>query len=333
MRTVAAVDLYTGTGLRLEDARDVAVAAERSGFGGLWTLEAHTEPFLPLALAAEHTSSLSLGTAVAVALARNPMIVAHLAHELNRYARGRLQLGLGTQVGAHVTRRFGQPFDHPAARMREFVLALRAIWACWNDGAELDFRGEFYQHTLMTPAFNPGPSGYGPPRVLLAAVGPALCRVAAEVADGLIAHPLSSPRVLRDVIAPRLAAAAPDFELCCPVLVITGPDEMALAAAREAVRRQVAFYASTPAYRDVLALYDRGDVADRLRSLSREGAWDAMAALVDDELLAEFSVEAPPSSLLPELHRRYDGLVDRVLLYQPYPSPLDLWPEVMAGQL
>lgn len=167
----ASLDLYAAPGLRLDEAVAVATAAESAGFGGLWTLEAHTEPFLPLALAAEHTSRIELGTAIAVALARNPMIVAHLAHELNRYAGGRLNLGLGPQVGAHITRRFGAPFDHPAERMTEFVAALRAIWRCWNDGEPLDFHGRYYRHDLMTPAFNPGPSAAGEPRVLLAAVG------------------------------------------------------------------------------------------------------------------------------------------------------------------
>jgi len=332
MRETVTIDFYTGQGLRLADAREVATDIERAGFGGLWTLEANTEPFLPLALAAEHTTDLRLGTAVAVALVRNPMVVAHLAHELNRYAAGRLELGLGTQVGAHVVKRFGEPFDHPADRMREFVAALRAIWSCWNDGEPLDFRGHFYRHTLMTPAFNPGPSEFGPPRVHLAAVGPLMCRVAAEAADGLIAHPLSSVRVLAEVIRPRVAAPAADrFEVSCPVLVITGETDAEIERAREATRRQVAFYASTPAYRDVLALYGLADVADRLRLMAREGAWEAMAGLVDDQLLGEFSVEAAPALVASEIHRRYDGVVDRVMIYQPYPSRSGMWPGVDLG--
>jgi probable F420-dependent oxidoreductase len=324
-----ALDLYPGTGLRLADARQVAVEAEQAGFAGLWTLEASTEPFLPLALAAEHTTRLRLGTAVAVALVRNPMVVAHLAHELNRYAAGRLTLGLGTQVGAHVAKRFGEPFDHPAERMREYVAALRAIWACWNDGAALNFRGQFFHHTLMTPAFDPGPSEYGPPRVHLAAVGPLMGRVAAESADGLIAHPLSSARVLREVLRPRVGSpAAADFEVSCPVMVITGTDDESTDAARAAVRRQIAFYASTPAYRDVFALYDLGDLADRLRTMSRAGQWDEMGELITDDILAEFAVEAPPKAVPAEIRRRYAGVLDRALIYQPYPTPPDLWRNV-----
>jgi probable F420-dependent oxidoreductase len=327
-----ALDLYPGTGLRLADAAAAATRAEQAGFAGLWTLEAGTEPFLPLALAAEHTATLRLGTAVAVALVRNPMITAHLAHELNRYAGGRLTLGLGTQVGAHVTRRFGEPFDRPAARMREYVAALRAIWACWDDGAKLNFRGQFYQHTLMTPVFNPGPSPSGPPRVHLAAVGPLMCQVAAETADGLIAHPLSSARVLREVLRPRVGSpVSPDFEVSCPVMVITGTDDESVAAARTAVRRQLAFYASTPAYRDVLALYGLGDLADRLRLMSREGQWERMGELVDDDLLAEFTVEAPPGEVAAEIRRRYAGVLDRAMIYQPYPVPPGLWAEAGLG--
>jgi alkanesulfonate monooxygenase SsuD/methylene tetrahydromethanopterin reductase-like flavin-dependent oxidoreductase (luciferase family) len=231
-----AIDLYPGAGLRLADARQVAVDCEQAGFAGLWTLEAGTEPFLPLALAAEHTSRLRLGTAVAVALVRNPMVVAHLAHELNRFAAGRLTLGLGTQVGAHVANRFGEP------RVR-------------------------------------------------------------------------SP-------------AAAHFEVSCPVMVITGFDDESTDAARAAVRRQIAFYASTPAYREVLALYGLGDLADRLRTMSRAGRWEEMGELIDDDILAEFSVEAPPRAVVGEIRRRYDGVLDRALIYQPYPTPPGFWPAI-----
>jgi probable F420-dependent oxidoreductase len=213
--------------------------------------------------------------------------------------------------------------------MREYVAALRAIWACWNDGAALNFRGQFFHHTLMTPAFDPGPTEYGPPRVHLAAVGPLMCRVAAESADGLIAHPLSSARVLREVLRPRVGTpAAADFEVSCPVMVITGTDDESTDAARAAVRRQIAFYASTPAYRDVFALYDLGDLADRLRTMSRAGQWHEMGELITDDILAEFSIEAPPQAVPAEIRRRYAGVLDRALIYQPYPTPPDLWHKV-----
>ena len=325
-RAVASIDLYTGNGLRLKDARSTAVEAQRAGFGGLWTLEAHTEPFLPLAIAAEHTDRLRLGTAVAVALARNPMVVAHLAHELQRFSGGRLDLGLGPQVSAHILRRFGEEFEHPAARMREFVLALRAIWQCWNDDVALDFTGRFYRHTLMTPAFNPGPSGYAQPRVLLAAVGPLMTQVACEVADGLVAHPLTSVLYANEVITPRVAGRAnTPFDVVCPVLVVTGETTSELDAARLAVRKQIAFYASTPAYRPVLELHGHERVADSLRALSRQGEWDEMSALVTDDLMHAFSVEAPVDGLAAALHDRFDGVLDRILVYAPYAVRNELW--------
>jgi probable F420-dependent oxidoreductase len=328
----AQIDLYTGDGLRLADAAVTGRVAEGAGFGSLWTLEAHTEPFLPLTLVAEHTTRLRIGTAVAVALARNPMVVAHLAHELNEYAGGRLDLGLGSQVGAHITRRYGAPFDHPAARMGEFVQALRAIWACWNDGVPLDFRGRFYRHTLMTPAFHPGPSSVGEPKVWLAAVGPRMTAVACAEADGLIAHPLSSVRSLQQAIRPSLATARrPGFQLACPVLVVTGSDDAELETARRSVRRQIAFYASTPAYRSVLDLYGEGDRADRLHILSRDGQWDAMTDLVTDELLAEFAVESPIESLPAAVHARFDGVLDRAMLYAPYRVDAELWTRLAAA--
>jgi probable F420-dependent oxidoreductase len=328
----ASLDLYASPGLWLDEAVAVATAAESAGFGGLWTLEAHTEPFLPLALAAEHTSRIELGTAVALALVRNPMIVAHQSHELNRYAGGRFNLGLGPQVGAHITRRFGAPFDHPAERMTEFVEALRAIWRCWNDGEPLNFHSRYYRHDLMTPAFDPGPSGVGEPRVLLAAVGPRMTAAACAVADGLIAHPLTSRRVAQEQLRPRIAGAVrPGFELSCPVLVITGRSEADLDEARTAVRRQIAFYASTPAYRSVLELYGSGDLADRLRAMSRAGEWDAMTGLIPDDLLREFSVEALAGSLAGALHERFDGVLDRIMIYPPYPVPGDLWAEAGLG--
>ena len=324
----ASVDLYAGQGLRLDEAVPMATAAESAGFGGLWTLEAHTEPFLPLVLAAEHTSRIELGTAVAVALARNPMVVAHLAHELNTYAGGRFSLGLGSQVGAHITRRFGAPFDHPAERMTEFVMALRAIWHCWNDGERLDFHGRYYRHDLMTPAFHPGPSPAGAPRVLLAAVGPRMTAAACAVADGLIAHPLTSRRVAQEQLRPRIAAAVrPGFELSCPVLVITGRSQAELDTARAAVRRQIAFYASTPAYRGVLELYGAGELSSRLRLMARAGDWDAMTDLIPGDLLREFSVEAPAASLAGALHERFDGVLDRIMVYAPYPVPGGFWRE------
>ena len=331
------LDLYTGQGLRLREAAGTAVMAEDAGFSGLWSLEAHTEPFLPLALAAEHTTGLELRTAVAVALARNPVVVAHVAHELNEYSDGRFQLGLGTQVKPHITRRYGEQWADPVGRMREFIAALKAIWACWNEGTALDFVGSYYTHTLMTPAFTPEASRIGAPPVLLAAVGPKMARLAAQAAQGIIAHPLSSPKILTEQLVPIVRSELTnrsdggDFEISCPVLVITGTTDQQQDLARTAVRKQIAFYASTPSYRPVFEAYDEGDRADRLRALSVEGRWDDMAALVTDELVNEFSVEARPQELASSLHRRFGGILQRLSLYAPYPVPNDTWVEVMSS--
>lgn len=335
-RDLLAIDLYAGQGIALGDAARMSTSAEKAGFGGLWSLEAAREPFLPLALAAEHTTHLRLRTAVAVALARNPMVVAHLAHELNLFSAGRFDLGLGPQVRAHITRRYGAEWSGPVGRMREFVRALQAIWACWNDDVPLDFRGEYYTHTLMTPVFHPGPSPWGRPAVLLAAVGPQMLRVAAEVADGLIAHPLSSRRLLHERTVPTVRAMraelglTSDFEVSCPVLVITGSSDADLASARESVRKQVAFYASTPAYRSALDFYGEGQTADRLRVMSVEQRWDDMTVLVSDELLGEFSVEAPAAELCDAVRERFAGVLDRVALYAPYPTDPDVWETALA---
>lgn len=329
------IDLYPGLGLRLEEAAELARLAESTGLEGLWSLEAQTEPFMPLAIALEATTKIDLRTAIAVALARNPMIVAHTAHELNRVSGGRFQLGLGPQVRPHIERRYGLEWSEPVARMSEYIDALQAIWASWNTGERLDFEGRFFRHTLMTPMFSPPPSGAGAPPVLLAAVGPRMIAMAVEKADGIIAHPLSSRRTLTAGLLPAVAAVErePDrpFEISCPVLVVTGGGDAEMHAAREATRKQIAFYASTPAYRSVLEQYDEGDRADRLRLLSREGRWDDMTDLVTEELLTEFAVEAPPNRLAAALKERYDGVLDRVGLYAPYEADAEVWAEVMGG--
>lgn len=329
------LDLYPGLGLRLEEAADLAQMAEQTGLEGLWSLEAQTEPFMPLAIAAHHSSRIDLRTAIAVALARNPMVVAHTAHELNRTSGGRFQLGLGPQVRPHIERRFGLEWSEPVARMAEYIDALHAIWGCWNAGERLEFEGRFYRHTLMTPMFSPPPSEVGAPPVLLAAVGPRMIRMAAEKADGIIAHPLSSRRTLTEGLLPAVAdagrSASRPFEISCPVLVVTGSSDEQIDRARAATRKQIAFYASTPAYRSVFETYDEGDRADRLRLLSREGRWDNMTDLVTDELMVEFSVEARPERLAPALADRFSGVLERVGLYAPYDVDADVWATVMAG--
>jgi probable F420-dependent oxidoreductase len=316
------IDLYPGFGLRLDDAADIARAARDEGYGGLWALEAAREPFSPLALAASAAPELELRTAVAVAFARNPMITAQLAHELARLTRGRFVLGLGIQVRAHIERRFGEAWAEPVARMAEYVDALRAIWTAWNKGGPLSFEGRFHRHTLMTPMFDPGPSGVGLPAVHLAAVGPAMVTMAAEKADGLVLHPLSSVRTVAERVLPLVSErrARGNFELTCPVLVATGHTDQEIDRERAAVRKQLAFYASTPAYRWVLEMYDEGDRADRLRELARAGGWEEMTTLVTDELLDEFAVTAHHHDLADALTGRWADVLDRVGVYRPVPA-------------
>ncbi|MHA6758288.1 LLM class F420-dependent oxidoreductase [Streptacidiphilus sp. PAMC 29251] len=325
------IDGDLGGGMDGTDVADFAgiagqvAAAEGLGYDGVWTSELGRDPFLPLLLAAEHSERLQIGTGIAVAFARNPMTVATMANDLHAFSGGRFMLGLGSQIKPHIERRFSMPWSAPAARMREFVLALRAIWACWNDGEPLDFRGEFYQHTLMTPMFQPAPNPFGAPPVLIAAVGRQMTEVAAEVADGMLVHPLTTGRYLREVTVPRVGSVLQrngrgreQFTLSLPGLVATGRTDGEIAAAVAAVRKRLAFYAATPAYRAVLDLHGWGELHTELHRLSRLGEWEVMAGLVDDEMLHEFAVVGTPEDCAKEVRRRFADIIDRFTLYAPY---------------
>jgi probable F420-dependent oxidoreductase len=327
-----------GSGGDLGAVAGQVAEAEADGLDGVWTAETSRDPFLPLLLAADRSSTLALGTAVAVAFARNPMTVASSAYDLQSFSAGRFTLGLGSQVKAHIERRFSMPWSEPATRMREFVLALRAIWAAWSDGTRLDFRGEFYRHTLMTPKFAPERNPWGPPPVFLAAVGPRMTTVAAEVADGLIVHGFTTERYLRGVTWPLIDAGLASsgrhrdqFTVSFPGLLATGATERDMAAAIAAVRGQVAFYASTPAYRAVLDLHGWGDLNDELHRLSARGDWASMPGLIDDEVLNAFAVVAPPDQAGREIHRRYGTLIDRYTVYAPYQLDGPTRRRVVAG--
>ncbi|GAY15568.1 LLM class F420-dependent oxidoreductase [Mycobacterium sp. shizuoka-1] len=301
-------------------------AAEQIGFDGIWSTEVSRDPFLPLLLAAERSSTLQLGTAVAVAFARSPMTMAAVANDLNTFSAGRFVLGLGSQIQAHIERRFSMPWSAPADRMREYIAALQAIWHCWQTGENLDFRGEHYRHTLMTPMFSPGPNPFGSPRVMLAAVGPKMTRVAAEVADGLLVHGFTTARYLREATMPTVAdglrasgRGRDDFSVSYPGLVVTAADESGYLDALQQVRRQISFYGATPAYRAVLDLHGWGDLHTELHRLSKVGEWTAMSALVDDEVLSTFAVVGEPKEVGAEIVRRFSDTVDRFTLYTPYP--------------
>ncbi|MHB1486683.1 MAG: LLM class F420-dependent oxidoreductase [Acidimicrobiales bacterium] len=327
-----------GIGGDLKGVGEAAQAIEAAGYDGAWAAETGHDPFLALLLGAEHTTKLQLGTGIAVAFARNPMTVAALANDLQSYSQGRFMLGLGSQIKAHIEKRFSMPWSHPAPRMREFILAMRAIWACWQDGTNLDFRGDFYSHTLMTPFFNPGPHPYGAPKVFLAAVGERMTEVAGEVADGLLAHGFTTERYLKERTLPALERGLAtagrrraDFEISYPAFIVTGDTEAEMAQARTGVCRQIAFYGSTPAYRPVLELHGWGDLQTELNALSKQGQWAAMGELIDDDVLNAFAVVGNVDKVPALLRERFDGLVDRVSFYVPYDADPERWNQVLAG--
>ncbi|WP_433503134.1 TIGR03617 family F420-dependent LLM class oxidoreductase [Pseudonocardia halophobica] len=288
---------------------------EDAGCAGVWTTETVRDPFLTLASYAAATERARLATGVAIAFARSPMTLALSAHDLQRITAGRFVLGLGSQVRPHIERRFSMPWSEPTARMREYVLALRAIWACWNAGERLDFTGRFYRHTLMTPFFDPGPTGFDAPPIVLGGVGVRMTAVAGEVADGFLCAPLTSPRSLTEYTVPALGRTTAWFTVTATPFVVTGEDAAARARVELATRRRIAFYASTPAYRTILDLHGWGARGAELTRLSREGEWEAMAGLVDDEMLHAFAVVAEPDALGAAVRARWAGAVDRVALF------------------
>lgn len=321
----------------LDHATAAAAAQERRGYDGIWVPETAHDPFLPLVLAAQETERLDLATGIAVAFARSPMTLAQTAWDLQAGSGGRFILGLGSQIKPHITRRFSMPWSHPAARMREMILAIRTIWACWNDGTKLDFRGDFYTHTLMTPFFNPGPNPHGDARIFLAGVGELMTEVAGEVADGFICHGFSTRRFVDEVTLPALAKGRAKagktmdgFELSGPMFVVTGRDEAEMAAAATGVRGQIAFYGSTPAYRKVLDLHGWGDLQDDLNRLSKEGRWAEMGELIDDEILEEFAVVAPLDEVAAGLKARWGDVMGRLSFYTPYETDDAQWDAVIA---
>ncbi|ADP83167.1 TIGR03617 family F420-dependent LLM class oxidoreductase [Pseudofrankia inefficax] len=307
----------------LETAAHQATAAEAAGYDGMWTGEVSSDPFLPLAVATPATSRLRLGTSIAVALARSPVALAYTANDLQRFSGGRFSLGLGSQVKAHITRRFSMPWGRPAAQMREFVLAMRAAWTSWEQGTPLAFEGEYYRHTLMPPAFVPAAHPFGPPRILLAGVGDGMTRAAGEVADGFFCHWFTTPRWIREHTIPALAEGRrragrtlEDFDIVVGGFVATGTDQEITEAVGR-MRAQISFYGSTPAYRAVLELHGWGDLGTELTALSKQNRWTEMAALVDDEVVETFGIVAAPDDLPARVAQRYGDLATRLTLNPP----------------
>jgi probable F420-dependent oxidoreductase len=316
----------------VEDPRQAPrlfAAIEAAGYDGAFSFESRHDPFLPLAAAAATTSTLRLGTAVAIGFARNPMVLAETGNDLQLLTDGRFVLGLGSQIRPHIERRFSETWSAPARRMTELVSAIKAIWAAWSDGSTLDFQGEFYRHTLMTPAFDPGPNPFGPPPVLIGGFGPAMVAAAGEVADGLIVHPFTSRRSFEELTLPALdrglarsGRARGDLDVVWVSTVVTWSSEAERVAAMASARSQFSFYGSTPAYRPPLDLHGWGDLQPELNRLSKQGRWDQMAELIPDELIETMAVVGPRHEIADRLAARTAGLADHVgLVNNRNPDP------------
>jgi probable F420-dependent oxidoreductase len=319
-------------------ARDIYPELERIGYDRACSFESSHDPFVSLAIAGEHTERIQLGTAIAIAFARTPMTLANTGWDLQAATEGRFVLGLGSQIKPHIEERYSMPWSKPAARMREMVEAIRAIWEAWETGGPLDFEGEFYTHTRMIPAFDPGPNPFGPPPIFTAGFGPLSTRVAGEVADGFFVHPVNTRRSLQELTLPAIARGAArvgrnvaDIEVVCVTIVVTGRTEEEYTRSLEGVRGQLAFYATTPAYLPVFELHGYGELHPVLNRMAKEGRWDEMPALIDDELIETIAVVGEPHQIAPAIVARLDGISDSVsLVNNRAPDPGNL-AEVVAG--
>ncbi|MCU1458401.1 MAG: putative N5,N10-methylenetetrahydromethanopterin reductase-related protein [Actinomycetia bacterium] len=319
-------------------ASGAATAVEADGYDGLWVGETNHDPFLSLVRAADATERVSIGTAIAIAFARTPMTLAYLAYDLQEASTGRFVLGLGSQVKPHIERRFSMPWSHPAARMRELVLAMRAIWSSWEDGTKLDFRGDFYTHSLMTPFFAPPKHTFGPPPVFLAGVGELMTEVAGEVADGFFFHAFTTPHYLKTVTVPALekgraktGKALTDFQICGPAFAATGRTDEEIARGIEIAKDRIAFYASTPSYRGVLEAHGWGDLQGELGALVKQGRWAEMGGLISDEVFDAFAVAGSPEEVGRALHDRFGDVASRLTFYPMGEQDPQLWREVLAA--
>ena len=321
----------------VDAAANAARTAEDDGYDGWFAVETQIDPFLACVVAAERTGRVEIGTGIAVAFARNPMTVALQANDVQSLSRGRFTLGLGSQIKPHITKRYSMEWSKPAARMREFVLAIRAIWSAFQTGERLDFRGDFYTHTLMAPFFNPGPNPHGNPRIMVAGVGPLMTEAAGEVADGLLVHGFSTERYLREATLPALergfekaGRTREGFEITAPAFVVARDTEEEIAEGIELVKQQIAFYGSTPAYRPVLDLHGWGDLQDELNAMSKKGEWDDMARLVDDDVLRTFAIVGTPEEAVAEIKRRYGDIATRITLPLPPDADVERWRGLFA---
>lgn len=314
--------------------------ADETGFDGIWTFETAHDPFLPLVLAAEHSRRLSLGTSIAVAFARSPTILAHTGWDLARFSKGRFILGLGTQVRGHNERRFGVKWEKPVDKLREVILAVRAIWDCWQNQSRLNFQGEFFKLNLMTPFFSPAPQEYHRIPIYIAGVNRRMCQLGGELCDGFHVHPLHTARYLREAILPNIdfglakgGRPRQAIELSSSIFVIPTDDSNEAAKYEAEARQQISFYASTPPYRPVFDLEGWGDVADRLKAMAARGRWSEMPALITDEMLERFILRGSWAELPDKVSKKYAGLLDRVSYYFPVilGENEDGWRTTVAG--
>ena len=314
----------------LKSLPDHARKVEALGYDCLWSSETQHDPYLPVAVAATATTRIKLGTNIATVFSRSPMITAHIAWDLQKASGGRFTLGLGTQVKAHNERRFSVKFESPGPKMAEAIRAIRAIWDCWQNGAKLNFKGQFYTFDVMTPFFNPGPIEHPKIPIFIAAVNSYMCGVAGELCEGMHVHPFNSPKYLREVVHPAAEAglkksgrARKDFTFATASFVIVGDNERERAEQAQMVRQQIAFYGSTRTYQPVLECHGWGALTAQLHRKSVEGDWKGMADLVTDEMLDAYAVTATYDQLHAKIVERYDGLLDRTALYQPYQPKQD----------
>lgn len=321
-------DFYVAPG-PVKYTKGMGARAERLGYDGLFTADTAHDPFLPLVTAAAETERIQLGTAIAVAFARSPMTVAYTAWDLAALSEGRFLLGLGTQIRAHITRRFSMPWGKPGPQMREYIAALRAIWATFQDGAKLDFEGDYYGFRLMTPFFDPGPIAHPDIPIYIAGVGEYMSRLAGEVCQGFHAHPFHTVKYLDDVVLPAMSDGAAkagrslaDVDFVVTTFVITGHNEQEMAAAVDVTKQQIAFYASTPAYAGVLEAHG-WDFGPTLNAMSKRGEWAGMLELITDEVLDEIAITAPIGEIGDRIRARYGDRVQRVGLYTVVPPALD----------
>ncbi|HSO27103.1 MAG TPA: TIGR03617 family F420-dependent LLM class oxidoreductase [Anaerolineales bacterium] len=314
----------------------LARAAEALGFDGLWSTETQHAPFLPGPLVFEHTKRIEFGTAIAIAFARSPTTLAYTAWDLAQASQGRFILGLGTQVKAHIERRFGMPWpDSVVQKFREQIQAIRALWRAWQTGEKLNFRGEYHSLTLMTPFFNPGPIEFPQIPIYIAGVNTGLARLAGETADGFHIHPFHTPKYLAEVLLPAIESGAAKAERSRAEVQLSGSAFVVFSPETEAfVRQQISFYASTPSYLAVMELHGWSDTAKQLSALAARGQWNAMPELITDEMLETFAVRAQPQDLRQALLTRYQNLLDRLSLYLPFvPGQADsLWAALLGKE-